>query len=325
MKVAVTGAGGMIGGFLVKKLLDEGNEVLAIDIKQHEDWYQWFHKAENYSSDLTDPYSAKSLIYDVEQVYHLAADMGGIGHIESHISDCMDSVIITRNVLKACVLADVQKIFYSSSACAYNRNLQSTTETIFLKEDDAWPACPERGYGLEKLYGEELCLAYRDDYGLDCRIARFHNIFATHCTYRGGREKAPAALCAKVARAVLSDSNQIDIWGPGYQTRSFLYIDECLEGVSRLMASDYSMPMNIGSSETISIDDLALMIADIAGLEDPTLTHDLSAPVGVMGRSSDNTLIEKELGWKPSASLREGMERLYPWISEQILAEAEED
>lgn len=313
---AVCGAGGFIGGHFVNRLINLGHQVKACDVKPFNEWYQLHSEAENLHLDLTDKKQSDLAIANTDIVINLAADMGGMGFIASHPVECLETAQITLNVYRSAFEAGVNQVFYASSACVYPDGLQNTTQ-VSLKESDAWPAEPEPGYGLEKLYGEELGLFWNKQYGLDTRIARFHNIFGPNGTYSGGREKAPAALCRKVAEAKITGKTTIDIWGDGLQTRSFLYVDECIDGVLKLLDSTFKTPINIGSDELISINDLAYMVADIAGIE-VQLTHNLSAPQGVRGRCSNNELIEKELQWRPTQPLRVGMEKTFKWVYDQV-------
>ena len=319
----VTGAGGFIGGHLVKRLLEEGKRVRAVDIKYPSGWYQVFPEAENCpGEDLRRQSSAIEAVGNVDSldaVYNLAADMGGMGFIETHKAACMMSVLISTNVLQVAAELGVGRFFYSSSACVYNANKQQHSEVTALSEADAYPAMPEDGYGWEKLFSERMCIHYMEDYGILTRVARFHNVYGPNGTWDGGREKAPAALCRKVIEAVMSGEHEIEIWGDGEQTRSFMYIDDCVEGIRRIMDSDIDYPVNLGSSELVSINQLVSIIEEIAGI---TLErrYILDAPKGVRGRNSDNTLIQLDLGWEPSTALRDGLERTYAWIHDEMVA-----
>jgi nucleoside-diphosphate-sugar epimerase len=313
--VLVNGAGGFIGGHLVKRLKSEGFWVRGVDIKRHE--FAESYADEFILGDLRDPSVVREVMQGIEQVYQLAADMGGAGYIFSGEHDAVvmhNSATINLNCLELGRLAGVQKFFYSSSACMYPEYNQLDPDNPKCSEDSAYPAAPDSEYGWEKLFSERLYLAYMRNHGIQVRIARFHNIFGPNGTWRGGREKAPAALCRKVAEA--ADGGEIEIWGDGKQTRSFLYIDECLEGVRRLMDSDFTGPVNIGSEEMVTINQLAEMIADIAGKK-LTIRH-ISGPLGVRGRNSDNRLIREKIRWSPSRPLREGLERTYRWIDAQV-------
>jgi len=317
-KALVAGAGGFIGGHLVKKLISEGYSVVAADIKPIEEWYQVQPESHNYDNcDLRDYSACLSTTIGVDIVYNLAADMGGMGFIATHRVDCMQSALVTINMLRASELNGVSNLFYASSACVYNDKIQQV-EQVSLREEDAWPADPEPGYGMEKLFGEEIAMFYRQETDLKTVIARFHNIFGPYGTYEGGREKAPAAICRKVAVASITGDKVIEIWGDGDQTRSFLYVDECLDGISRMMTRSYDKPLNLGSSELVSINQLVSIVEEIAGI---TLdrVYNLDAPQGVRGRNSDNTLIEEVLGWKPSESLKSGLEKTYSWVYDQVM------
>jgi nucleoside-diphosphate-sugar epimerase len=321
-RILVTGAGGFIGGHLVKRLKQEGFWVRAADIRQHE--YSVLPCDEFLQGDLREQAFAQRVVQGINTVYQLAADMGGAGYIFTGDHDAAvmhNSATINLNMLEYGRLAGVQKFFYSSSACIYPEYNQLDPESPQCAESTAYPAAPDSEYGWEKLFSERLYFAYARNYGLQVRVARFHNIFGPQGTWTGGKEKAPAALCRKIAEAPYG--GEIEIWGDGRQTRSFLYIDECLEGVRRLMESDFSGPVNIGSDEMVSINRLAEMIMHIAG---KTLTlHHVKGALGVRGRNSDNCLIMETLGWKPSRPLREGLEKTYTWISGQVEAARKAD
>jgi GDP-D-mannose 3', 5'-epimerase len=314
-KVLVCGAGGFIGGHLVNRLKAEGCWVRGVDLKQNE--YGNQAADEFIIGDLTDPVVAKKAVENMEEVYQLAADMGGAGYIFTgdHDANVMhNSVLCNAHVLHAAQAAGVKKIFYSSSACMYPEYNQLDPNNPKCSEDSAYPAAPDSEYGWEKLFSERLYLSYQRNYGIQVRIARFHNIFGPQGTYKDGKEKAPAAMCRKVATA--AEGGEIEVWGTGTQTRSFLYIDECVEGVRRLMESDFTGPVNIGSEEMISINDFAKMAISISGKK--LSIKNIDGPTGVAGRNSDNKLIFEKLGWKPSLSLRAGMEKTYAWINEQV-------
>ena len=318
----VCGAGGFIGGHLVKDLLANGvNVVRAVDVKPLDDWYQVADGVENLSLDLKDKANCMTAAKGVSLVFQLAADMGGMGFIENNKALCMLSVLTTTHMLMAAREQGVQRFFYSSSACVYNGDKQRNPDVVPLKESDAYPALPEDGYGWEKLFSERMCRHFEEDFGLTTRVARYHNVYGPDGTWTGGREKAPAAICRKVIEAKRSGKHEINIWGDGKQTRSFMYIDDCVEGTERLMASDVDEPINLGSSELVTINGLVDMVEDIAGVK-LKRTYDLTAPKGVNGRNSDNTLIQERLGWEPSIRLRDGMEKTYRWIEEQIASGA---
>ena len=314
-RILVNGAGGFIGGHLVKRLKAEGNWVRGVDLKEHE--YTKLPADEFILGDLRDPNMVRKALGGIDEVYQLAADMGGAGYVFTgeHDADIMhNSASINLNTLHYGRLAVVQKIFYSSSACIYPAHNQENPDNPICSEDSAYPANPDSEYGWEKLFSERLYLSFMKNYKMEVHVARFHNIFGPEGTWDGGKEKAPAALCRKVAEA--KDGGEIEIWGDGLQTRSFLYIDECLEGVRRLMESKEPGPLNIGSEEMVTINQLAQMAMEIAGKK-LRIKH-ISGPLGVRGRNSDNRLIKKKLGWAPSRPLREGMEKTYRWIERQI-------
>jgi nucleoside-diphosphate-sugar epimerase len=313
----VTGAGGFIGGHLVKALLERGEKVRAVDQKALDQWWQRHGDAENLQLDLRYLDSCQKSCAGATAVYNLAADMGGMGFIESHKAECMLSVLISTHMLVAGKEAGVKRFFYSSSACVYAADKQTSTDVIPLKEADAYPAMPEDGYGWEKLFTERMCRHFREDYGLTARVARYHNVYGPHGTWKGGREKAPAAICRKVIQAKLSGSNDIEIWGDGSQTRSFMFIDDCLKGTMAIMASDIIEPLNLGSDELVTINGLVDLVESIAGIK-LKRRYKLDAPKGVNGRNSDNTLIKKKLGWAPEIRLRAGLEKTYAWIYDQI-------
>ena len=314
-RILVDGAGGFIGGHLVKRLKREGYWVRGVDIKQHE--FAASAADEFIQGDLRDQTVVREVVQNIDEVYQLAADMGGAGYIFSGEHDAQvmhNSATINLNVLEAGFQAGVKKFFYSSSACMYPEYNQLDPDSPNCAEDSAYPAAPDSEYGWEKLFSERLYLAYHRNYGVEVRIARFHNIFGPEGTWTGGREKAPAALCRKVAET--PNGGEIEIWGDGLQTRSFLYIDECLEGIRRLVESDFTGPVNIGSDEMVTINQLAEMAMDVAGKK-LSIRH-IEGPLGVRGRNSDNRLIQEKLGWAPSRPLREGMQKTYAWIAEQI-------
>ena len=288
-----------------------------MDIKPLDEWYQKVDGVENLSLDLKDKANCKIATANTSMVYQLAADMGGMGFIENNKALCMLSVLTNTHMLMAAKDAGVKRFFYSSSACVYNGEKQTNPDVVALKESDAYPALPEDGYGWEKLFSERMCRHFEEDYGLVCRVARYHNVYGPEGTWEGGREKAPAAMCRKVIEAKNSGKHEINIWGDGKQTRSFMYIDDCVKGSQMIMASDIDEPINLGSSELVTINQLVDIVEDIAGVK-LTRHYQLDAPKGVNGRNSDNTLILEKLDWEPSIRLRDGMERTYRWIEEQI-------
>src|SRR6201984_2436359 len=266
-RIVVCGGGGFIGGHLVADLLRQGKQSRAVDVKPFEEWFQMFPEAENLQLDLRDKENCERAVADVDLVYNLAADMGGMGFIENNKALCMLSVLINTHLLMAAKDTAVNRFFYASSACVYAADKQTDPNVTALKEEDAYPAMPEDGYGWEKLFSERMCRHFREDFGLTTRIARYHNVYGPHGTYDGGREKAPAAICRKIAVAKLSGNHEIEIWGDGKQTRSFCYIDDCVQGIYRLMRSDYSEPLNLGQDRLVTIDQLVEMVARIASIE----------------------------------------------------------
>ncbi len=312
--VLVAGGGGFIGGHLVANLLEQGyRRVRAVDIKPLDQWHRLHDDAENLQADLSLLENCKGACEDAETVYNLACDMGGMGFIENNKALCMLSVLINTHLLMSARDAGTKMFFYASSACVYNAEKQKTPDVIPLKEADAYPAMPEDGYGWEKLFSERMCRHFQEDFGLETRIARFHNVYGPDGTWDGGREKAPAAICRKVLEAVASGKHEIEIWGDGQQTRSFTYIDDCLQGIRLIMQSDLSAPINLGSSELTTINGLVDIVESIAGIR-LKRTYKLDAPKGVNGRNSDNTLIQQKLGWQPGVRLNDGMRKTYRWI-----------
>jgi nucleoside-diphosphate-sugar epimerase len=319
-KFLVCGAGGFIGGHLVKDLLESGaREVRAVDIKPLNEWYQRTPGALNLTLDLQDKANCYQAAAGIDAVFQLAADMGGMGFIENNRALCMLSVLINTHMLIASKDLGVERFLYSSSACVYNGEKQVTADVIPLKEEDAYPALPEDGYGWEKLFSERMCRHFEEDFGLQCRVPRFHNVYGPHGTWDGGREKAPAAICRKVLEAKNSGNHEIEIWGDGRQTRSFMYIDDCIEGVKAIFESEIHEPINLGSSELVTINQLVDIVEDIAGVK-LKRTYNLSAPRGVNGRNSDNTKIRQYLGWEPSIRLRDGLAKTYAWIESEMHA-----
>ena len=320
MGTLVTGAGGFIGGHLVADLIAAGQDVRAVDVKPLEEWYQVHPDAENLEGDCSDADTAHKIATGTDDIFNLAADMGGMGFIENNKAECMLSVLTSTNMLVAARDAGTQRFFYSSSACVYNGAKQTDPNVTALKEDDAYPADPEDGYGWEKLFTERMARHFREDYGLETRIARYHNVYGPHGTWDGGREKAPAALSRKVAAVKMGLADDIEIWGDGEQTRSFMYIDDCVRGTREILAGDFTEPVNLGSAELVTINQMADILEDIAGIKVPR-RYKLDAPQGVRGRNSDNTLFRSVYGWEPSISLREGLEKTYAWIYDQMAAQ----
>ena len=318
-RIVVAGAGGFIAGNLAKRLAADGfTNICAVDIKPIEQWYQTTDGVENVADcDLKEKDNCYRVTEGAVEVYNLAADMGGMGFIETHKAECMLSVLINTHMLMAARdVGKVERYFYASSACAYNTTLQKDASVTALKESDAYPAMAEDGYGWEKLFSERMCKHFREDYGIETRVARFHNVYGPFGTWDGGREKAPAAICRKVIDALDTNSGQIEIWGDGEQTRSFMYIDDCIKGILMLTHSDHLEPINLGSSELVSINTLVDYVEDIASVK-LKRNYKLDAPKGVRGRNSDNTLIKEVFGWEPSTPLREGMAKTYEWIKAQ--------
>jgi GDP-D-mannose 3', 5'-epimerase len=318
--ILVTGAGGFIGGALVADLHRQGcRKIRAVDVKPFEEWYQSIPEAENLQLDLNLLENCERAAEGVQEVYNLAANMGGMGFIEKNKALCMLSVLINTHMLQAAHKFGVERFFYSSSACVYNAEKQLDVHNPGLKEEDAYPAMAEDGYGWEKLFSERMCRHFTEDYGFYTRVARFHNVYGPHGTWDGGREKAPAAICRKVIQAKTSGKHEIEIWGDGTRTRSFMYIDDCVKGVQSIMNSEILEPINLGSAEMVSINQLVDLVQDIAGIE-LKRSYDLNAPKGVMGRNSDNTRIQEYLNWEPSIPLRTGLEKTYAWIYDEFAA-----
>ena len=319
MKYLIAGAGGFIGGHLVKSLMDEGHEVVCADVKQLECWFQTFEQNINYSLDLKDYQNCLKVTKNIDYIYNMACNMGGMGFIENNKAECMLSVLINTNLLRACIENKVKKYFFSSSACVYNADKQMDVFVPGLKEDDAYPAQPEDGYGWEKLFSERMCRHFYEDFGLETRVVRYHNVYGPLGTYDGGREKAPAALCRKICLAKINKQKEIDVWGDGEQTRSFMFIDDCIEGTKKLFNSNLKDVYNIGSDEQVSINQMISTIEDIADIK-VNKNYLLDKPKGVRGRSSDNVKIKKDLNWVPSTKLKDGLKKTYKWIHNQIIS-----
>jgi nucleoside-diphosphate-sugar epimerase len=317
--ILVCGAGGFIGGHLVRRLLELGAAtVRAVDSKPISEWFQVSNHADNVVLDLSSRANCASSVKGTSIVFQLAADMGGMGFIENNRALCMLNVLINTHMLLAARDHSVERFFFSSSACVYNLARQSSPLVVPLREEDAYPAMPEDGYGWEKLFTERTCRHFEEDFGLPCRVARFHNVYGPMGTWQGGREKAPAAICRKVLEAKLSGIPEIEVWGDGSQTRSFLYIDDCIQGTIAIAESGVSEPLNLGSSELVTIDQLVSIVENIAGVR-LNRRFNPHAPIGVNGRNSDNTRISRLLHWEPSISLVEGLKSTYRWIERDML------
>lgn len=317
-RVVVCGAGGFIGGHVVADLMRRGvRHIRAVDLKPKREWFQRSPDAENAVLDLRERAACVQAVKGMDAVFNFASDMGGMGFIENNKALCMLSVLINTHLLMAARDAGVERFFFASSACVYNAEKQKSPQVTALKEEDAYPAFPEDGYGWEKLFSERMCSHFQEDFGLACRMARYHNVYGPHGTYEGGREKAPAAICRKIIEAKTSGKHEIEIWGDGAQTRSFTYIDDCLEGTRRLMESEIEEPLNVGSGELVTINRLVDLVEEIAGVK-LERKYNLSAPKGVNGRNSDNTKIRKYLNWEPATPLKEGLPKTYRWIESQI-------
>ncbi len=317
MRYLVCGAGGFIGGHLVSNLISEGHEVICADIKPLEFWFQIFNENKNYSLDLKEYENCLKVTKDVDYIYNMACNMGGMGFIENNKAECMLSVLINTNLLRACKEHNIKRYFFSSSACVYNGTKQVKTFIPGLKEEDAYPAEPEDGYGWEKLFSERMCRHFTEDFGIDTRVVRYHNVYGPQGTYDGGREKAPAALCRKVANAKINKKKIIDVWGDGEQTRSFMYIDDCIVGTKKIFETETNEVYNLGSDEQVSINQMLDIIQDIANYKIEK-NYQLEKPKGVRGRSSDNTKIFNDIKWAPSIKLKEGLTKTYEWVYNQI-------
>ncbi len=317
MRYLVCGAGGFIGGHLVRNLMEEGHEVVCADVKPLEYWFQLFEENKNYSLDLKEYEHCLKVTKNIDFIYNMACNMGGMGFIENNKAECMLSVLINTNLLRACLVNKVQRYFYSSSACVYNAQKQNETFIPGLKEEDAYPAEPEDGYGWEKLFSERMCRHFTEDFGLETRVVRYHNVYGPLGTYDGGREKAPAAMCRKIAEAKMKNIKEIEVWGDGQQTRSFMYITDCIEGTKKLFNSNLKEPYNVGSSEQVSINQMIDMIEEIADYK-VDRKYLLDKPKGVRGRSSDNAKIIKDLNWSPTLPLKDGLAKTYNWIFNEL-------
>jgi len=319
-KILVCGAGGFIGGHLVSDFIKDGSyEIVCVDIKPFEYWFQYFDEVKNYSLDLKEYDNCLKVTKNIDYIYNMACNMGGMGFITNNKAECMLSVLINTNLLRASLKNNIKRYFFSSSACVYNESIQKKTFIPGLKESDAYPADPVDGYGWEKLFSERMCRHFTEDYKLPTRVVRFHNIYGPKGTFDGGREKAPAALCRKVIYAKINSKKSIEIWGDGKQTRSFMYIDDCIRGVKQIFKSKFSDVFNLGSEEQVSINDMVDIIEEIGGYK-VRKTYQLNKPQGVRGRSSDNSYVTKKIGWKTNFSLREGLEKTYRWIYDQMVS-----
>jgi nucleoside-diphosphate-sugar epimerase len=315
--VLVAGGGGFIGGHLVADLLAQGLTVRSVDVKPTSEWYQVHGAAQNVQADLSLRESAMAQTEGAREVYMLAADMGGMGFIENNKALCMLTVLTSTHMLEAARAHEVERYFYSSSACVYAADKQTDTHITALKEADAYPAMPEDGYGWEKLFTERMCRHFLEDFGLTTRVARYHNVYGPNGTWTGGRETAPAAVCRKIATAVITGNHELDIWGDGEQTRSFMYIDDCVQGSQMILKGDSPEPVNLGSDELVSINQLYSIVEEIAGIN-CTRNYQLDAPQGVRGRNSDNTQILETYGWAPSITLAEGLAKTYAWVYDEV-------
>jgi GDP-D-mannose 3',5'-epimerase len=316
-KFLISGAGGFIGGHLAKSLMDEGHQVVCADVKPLHLWFQLFEDNKNYSMDLKEYENCLTASKNVDYIYNMACNMGGMGFIENNKAECMLSVLINTNLLRASIVNNVEKYFFSSSACVYNGSKQNETFISGLKESDAYPAEPEDGYGWEKLFSERMCRHFTEDFKIQTRVARYHNVYGPLGTYDGGREKAPAALCRKIIEAKLTSQNKIQVWGDGEQTRSFMFIDDCLTGTKTLFSKEHTEPFNIGSEEQVSINQMIEIIQEIANIKIEK-EYQLDKPLGVRGRSSNNDLVREKLNWDIQIKLKDGLEKTYKWIYDEI-------
>ena len=316
--ILICGAGGFIGGHLTADFLKEGKyNLVCVDIKPKEYWFQYFDDAKNFSLDLKEYENCLLATKDVDYIYNFSCNMGGMGFIENNKAECMLSVLTNTNLLRSALINGAQKYLFASSACVYNGSKQSKNFIPGLKEEDAYPADPEDGYGWEKLFSERMCRHFSEDFKIATRVVRYHNIYGPLGTFDGGREKAPAAICRKIANAKINNLNSIDVWGDGEQTRSFLYIDDCIEGTKQVFNNDYSSPFNVGSEEQVSINQMSEMIEEIANYK-VKKNYQLDKPLGVRGRSSDNTLTKEKIGWEPNYKLKQGLEKTYKWIFDEL-------
>jgi nucleoside-diphosphate-sugar epimerase len=315
--VLVAGGGGFIGGHLVADLLGQGLSVRSVDVKPMSEWYQVHEDAQNVQADLSRLDNALAQTDGAREVYMLAADMGGMGFIENNKALCMLTVLTSTHMLQAAQQHGVERYFYSSSACVYAADKQTDPDITALKEADAYPAMPEDGYGWEKLFTERMCRQFHEDFGLTTRVARYHNVYGPSGTWAGGREKAPAAVCRKIATAEITGQHEIEIWGDGHQTRSFMYIDDCLHGSQMILKGDSPEPVNLGSDELVSINHLVDIVEEIAGIKCER-NYKLDAPQGVRGRNSDNAQILETYGWAPSITLADGLAKTYAWVYDQV-------
>jgi nucleoside-diphosphate-sugar epimerase len=315
----VAGAGGFIGGHLVSNLLKDGHKVVCADIKPLQYWFQIFEENKNYVLDLKEYENCLQATKDVDFIYNMACNMGGMGFIENNKTECMLSVLVNTNLLRASKIHKVKKYLFSSSACVYNAEKQEKNFIPGLKEDDAYPAMPEDGYGWEKLFSERMCRHFNEDFGIETRVVRYHNVYGPLGTFDGGREKAPAALCRKIALAKINNNKTIDVWGDGEQTRSFLYIDDCVIGTNKVFNENFNKPLNVGSEEQVSINQMINIIEEIADYK-VDKNYQLDKPKGVRGRCSDNSLVKKKIGWQPTYSLKQGLEKTYEWIYNELLS-----
>ncbi len=313
----VAGAGGFIGGHLVKSLMSQGHKVVCADVKPLEYWFQLFDENKNYSFDLKEYENCLKATEGVDYIYNMACNMGGMGFIENNKAECMLSVLINTNLLRACLINKIKRYFFSSSACVYNAKKQKQVFIPGLREEDAYPAEPEDGYGWEKLFSERMCRHFTEDFGLETRVIRYHNVYGPMGTYDGGREKAPAAICRKLILAKMNNKKDIEVWGDGEQTRSFMFIDDCLMGTQKIFNSNLTDVYNLGSDEQVSINQMISIIEDIGNYK-VDKKYLLEKPKGVRGRSSDNTKINQDLKWAPSIKLKDGLTKTYKWIYDKI-------